>query len=335
MLSILYMENVNAADNDRDRGILSQLDREFLEEPDEFDARRTWQRKKEINNRVENAVYDFNRLVSEYDEELLAEVFAPERHRETDEDGDEVVTGEIKTASSYLPYAVAFLIRASLAAKPGGYGPDVSVEASLSPFVRNVERGVEIWLNEQHNLTGDVSVSFNVENVESVDNLADELRERDDRVTGRERIEAISELSRAGYSTDEIVEILGDAEPNDEDTDEKVDMDDLTPEHAVVDEEEEEEEDDEPVGEDLDDLLREVLGSRVRVAVYVALREAEHDEPEDIAHATGLSADEAERVLEDLREDGIVDRVEGQYSTISTDELLRQTDENVRATPNE
>jgi hypothetical protein len=236
------MEATNG--NDRDRGILSQLDRDFLKNPDEFDSRRTWQRKKEINNRVENAVYDFNRLVSEYDEELLAEVFAPEQNRETDEDGDEVVTGEIKTVSSYTPYGVAFLIRASLAAKPGGYGPDVSVEASLSPFLRNVKRGVEIWLNEQHNLTADVSVSFNVENVESVDNLADELRERDDRVTGRERIEAISELSRAGYSTDEIVEILGPAKTDDEE-DEKVDMDDLVPDHAVIDEEDDETDEDE------------------------------------------------------------------------------------------
>jgi hypothetical protein len=124
--------------------------------------------------------------------------------------------------------------------------------------------------------------------------LDDELRRRDDRVTGKERIEAAARLGRAGYSDEEIVKILGPAEPNDENTDEKVDMDGLTPEHAVVDDE-----DDEPVGEDLDELLREVLGSRANVAVYVALRETEHDEPIDIAEVTGVPA---ERDREYLRE---------------------------------
>jgi hypothetical protein len=233
-------------DGERKRGVLSESDRRYLKEPDEFDRQGRYQRRNKIPERITNSMYDLRLLADELDDNLLAEVFAPEQTQVEDEDGDTYTRGETKEASTHLAATVSFLIRAARASRSKSYSPDVSTEASLFPFKETVERGVEKWLNIQAGLTADVSVSISVENPEPLDDFADELRRRDDRVTGKERIEAAARLGRAGYSDEEILEILGPAEPDDEDIpDEKVDMDDLVPDHAVIDEEDDETDEDE------------------------------------------------------------------------------------------
>ena len=88
----------------------------------------------------------------------------------------------------------------------------------------------------------------------------------------------------------------------------------------------------ESVDDNVDRLLSEILDTRSRVAVYVGLRKKEIATPEEVAEETGLYPDKVERVLEDLEEDEIAERVgvEGdEYEAVSPTELVRRVPESV------
>jgi SOS response regulatory protein OraA/RecX len=78
------------------------------------------------------------------------------------------------------------------------------------PFRVSVERGIKIWLNEHHNLTGNVEVSIAVDDLQRADTLAEELTDQTEPLTGTERLETAAQLARAGYSDDEITDIVGE-----------------------------------------------------------------------------------------------------------------------------
>jgi hypothetical protein len=86
--------------------------------------------------------------------------------------------------------------------------PEYHVETSLQPLASTTERGIEELLGQEYGLTGDIDVSVSAENIRKTDDLAAELRDRE--IPPEERLNKAAELARAGYSDDEIAEILGD-----------------------------------------------------------------------------------------------------------------------------
>jgi hypothetical protein len=196
--------------NDKfERGILTKADREYLRNPDEYSRQAAYNREQAIRERLQRAFRDFPLLVKALDDSALDDLLAPERERVELHDETTATESEISSEAITLPYAVAFLIRAALATDRHDPVPEVGVEGALSSFVLDAERGIEIWLNDRHELTGDVSVSVAVDDLQHADTLADDVAERDEPLTGYERIKTVSQLSRAGYSTEEIAELVG------------------------------------------------------------------------------------------------------------------------------
>lgn len=216
----MYIESMT--EDKFERGILTKADREYLRAPEEYSRQASYNREEKINQRIQRAFNDFPLLATELDDSVLDELLRPERGIVTkDDDGDEIPGTTVQSETITLPYAVVFLIRAALATDRRDPLPEVGVESALSPFVGNVERGIEIWLNVHHNLTGSVDVSVTVDELQRADTLADELDELDEPLTGFERIETISQLSRAGYSTEEISELVGERPDPDETKEER------------------------------------------------------------------------------------------------------------------
>lgn len=198
------MQTVSSnTDDDRDRGILSPVDREYLRDPDEFSRQGGYQRRDAIRTRVEEAFFDFRLLLDQLDDEAIKDVFAAEeRHPEPDE-----TMVEPKLVRATASDVIAFLARISLLTD-ANVKPAFDVEAAFEPFTGEVGDGIETVLAKEHGLTADIEVTAEASDVRSTDDLADELRARDD-ITGAERFEKAAELSRAGYSDDEIENILG------------------------------------------------------------------------------------------------------------------------------
>jgi len=193
-----------------ERGILTKADRKYLRNPGEYSRQASYNREEKITQRIRRAFNDFPLLAEELDDDVLDELLGAEWVSRDLDDGTTETGSQIPGENMTLPFGITFLIRASLAGESVTGNPEFSVEHSLRPFLRNVERGVEIWLNEHHNLTGSVDVSIAVDDLQRADTLADELAEQDEPLTGFERIETVSQLGRAGYSTEEIIELVGD-----------------------------------------------------------------------------------------------------------------------------
>lgn len=201
----------------RDRGILTEADREFLslsedERKEQYTAPSRSQRRKAIRERIENALLDFPQLARQVDDDVLEDVFGPDRGA-IDIDGETAVGSTISDGQVRgVPFGLMFLLRIAIADGWREANPMFGVEAAIRPFIDDVEAAVELWLNYHHGLTADVSVNLTVDDLQRADELADELEARDEPLTGIERIEATSELSRAGYSTDEILDLVGRGE---------------------------------------------------------------------------------------------------------------------------
>ena len=193
------------SEDERGRGILTPADREFLRNPDEYSRQAAYNRNEAIKERVENSVLDFILLARELDTSVYEDLFSPKR-----EAVDGGVMSTIPEGNLGVPFGVMFLIRVALADNLHERNPRFGVENALSPFIGDVENGIDMFLNYHHALRGDVDVSVSVENLSTVDRYAEQLDERDEPVTGFERIEATSQLSRAGYSPEEIAELLGE-----------------------------------------------------------------------------------------------------------------------------
>ena len=211
-----------------ERGILTKADREYLQSPDEYSRQASYNREQAIRERLQRAFNDFPPLAKKLDDSVLDDLLAPDRTVIEYDDGHGPVTDvgtQIQSEVLTLPYAVVFLIRAGLATSQIDQNPEFGVESALVPFRRDVERGIEIWLNEHHNLTGDVDVSIAVDDLQRADTLAEELTEQTEPLTGTERLETAAQLARAGYSNDEITDIVGER-PLDESDEATDDVDD-------------------------------------------------------------------------------------------------------------
>lgn len=193
-----------------ERGILTKADREYLQNPEEYSRQASYNREAKIRERLQRALLDFPTLATELDDSVLEDLLSAERFSQELDDGTTEHISKIPSENMGLPFAAVFLIRASRAGENLAGNPEFGVEHALKPFIRNVRRGIEIWLNDHHNLTGSVDISVSVDDLQRADTLAKELDERDEPLTGIERIETVSQLGRAGYSTEEILDLVGE-----------------------------------------------------------------------------------------------------------------------------
>ena len=189
--------------DERDRGILSPVDREYLRDPDAFSRQGGYQRRDAIRNRIENAFLDLRLLFDVVNDEALRDVFDIEKNGPR-----RMSMVETSRAKRAMPLAVAFLARISVLTD-ANVSPEHDVETALQPLAETVDRGIEEFLAEKYGLTGDVEVTVSVDDVRPTDELAAELRQRD-ALTGPERFEKAAELARAGFTDEEIADILGE-----------------------------------------------------------------------------------------------------------------------------
>lgn len=191
-------------ETDRDRGILTDVDRTFLllteeERQEEYTRQGRSYRMRTIATRLQDSVLDFPLIVDRIDTEVFDSTF-----------GADDAHGVSRT-QRVMPSGFQFLIQAVLANepdRPAERGTDVV--AALNPVLDQFERAVQAWLNAEHQKTANIDVTVDVEGVRDVDDYVDDLKSR--RVIGRERLKAAAKLTRAGYSDDEIIEIIGDGE---------------------------------------------------------------------------------------------------------------------------
>ena len=206
---------------ERDRGILTEADRKYIKNLGEFSRQAAHQREEAIRGRVREAVRDFQLLADEMDQRVYDELYGPKREVIEDESGNPVGSTDIPGDRISLPYGVEFLIRLSLAdetdMRPQFYEL-AGIERPLEPFLRNLERGIQLYLNNHEGLSAEIDVDVNATKVEKIDKVAERLREQDEPLTGKERLETASQLGRAGYSTEEIVELVGERPDSDDDT---------------------------------------------------------------------------------------------------------------------
>jgi len=204
---------------ERDRGILTEADRKYIKNPEEYSRQAAHQREEAIRGRVREAVRDFQILADDVDQRMYDELFGPERTvLEEDESGDLSGTG-IPSERLSLPFGIELLIRLSLADQTNTraqFYELAGIERPLEPFLRNLERGIQLYLNNHEGLSAEIDVDINATEVEKIDRVAERLREQDEPLTGKERLETASQLGRAGYSTEEIVDLVGELDHDDE-----------------------------------------------------------------------------------------------------------------------
>lgn len=207
---------------ERGRGVLTTADRTFLsmsadEREEEYSAPARSQRRRAVADRIENAMLDFPLLAERLDDATLREVFAPDR-RTFEIDGEEFPGTKRQPGQNGVPFALWFLLRIDLSNDRSTYPPGtmVGLTSTVKPFLERVERGIELWMNHEHDLTGDVDVDVSVSNLQSSDELVEQLEAAEEPLSAFNRIEVISQLSRTGYSTEEIAEILDEYVPADD-----------------------------------------------------------------------------------------------------------------------
>jgi len=205
----------------RDPGILTEKQRRFLKADEKkkhgkFTRQERYRLRKTIKKRTRNAILDFGLLASSLDDDTLEDILDPDFETVEDEEGATLVRRNIQEEMMNIHAGVEFLIRASLAADTRDHNFAVGVERALSGFTRDVEFGVQAYLNHHQDLVGDIDVSISVENLRYVDDYYEELKERDGRVSGQERIDAFSRLGRAGYTHEEIIGVVGPTETDGE-----------------------------------------------------------------------------------------------------------------------
>lgn len=199
--------DTDETETDRDRGILTDVDRTFLrlseeERKEEYTRQGRSYRMRTITTRLRDSVLDFPLIVDRIDTEVFDSTFG----------GDDA--HEVPRTQRVMPSGFQFLIQAVVANepdRPAKRGTDVV--AALNPVLDQFERGIQAWMNAEYQKTANIDITVDVEGVRDVDDYVDDLESR--RVIGRERLTAAAKLTRAGYSDDEIIEIIGDGDDAD------------------------------------------------------------------------------------------------------------------------
>lgn len=205
-----------AGEGQRGRGVITHADRQFLamspeEREEEYSKSAVVQRWNAIRERLENALLDFPLLARRIDDDVLEDVFGPDRGAFEGPDGEEVVGSQLNDGQVRgVPFGILLLLRIAVADSWNQTKPEFGVEDAAAPFINDLESAIEMWLNYEHNLSGDVAVNVEVDNLQRAEDLVEEIEAMEEPPSGFERIEVVSELSRAGYSKEEIGELLGE-----------------------------------------------------------------------------------------------------------------------------
>ncbi len=91
----------------------------------------------------------------------------------------------------------------------------------------------------------------------------------------------------------------------------------------------------ETVDDNVVEVGSQVLDTSARADVYVALRSLGGGDAEDVAEQTGLYPEKAEKVLEALEEDGVVEESAGEYTAVAPTELVRVVSDRITETVND
>jgi hypothetical protein len=207
------MESMTDDIKKRDRGILTEADREYLRNPEEYSRQASHNREGKIRERLGRAFEDFPLLATELDDETLDELL--DRESGFSKLNYPAMTKTTTHARETLvyPYIIKLLLKIYFSTRPN----PIPRGAMIAPFERDIEHGLELYLND-NDLAADVDVSITVENIHGTETLLDDLRDRDEPLDGHERVEAIKRLSRAGYSTEEITDVVEEPDADSEET---------------------------------------------------------------------------------------------------------------------
>jgi hypothetical protein len=201
-------------DQRRKRGILSQSDRRYLrlsedEREDEYSRPLRYERRQRIKERTGNAALDIPVLVQYADDEVYEYAFGTQGTSEG-------MIGAADTARirRTFPKFIVFLLRAVLVEEPTRpIETTDDLRAVIRPFLDEVESGIEHWLNQERDVTADFEIKTSVDKLQTIAGFIEELEKRRTPVTGRERIQTVGILERAGVDRDEIVSLLGEDAP--------------------------------------------------------------------------------------------------------------------------
>jgi len=203
---------------DRGRGILTSADRAYIRASDpqreaEYSRVARNQRWRYIRDRVENAVYDMGLLSKDGGKRLYTFLFAeeiPDARR---------ASAETDRTRAQLPEFAVFFIRSVLAGEPDRpLNSPNDLAAVLRPVLDELEKGVEHWLNRQHEMRSDVETEVTVEKLQTIEGFIDELQLRGT-VPPEEYFETAAVLERAGLDYDEINALIGEDPDGDDDED--------------------------------------------------------------------------------------------------------------------
>lgn len=166
--------------DERTRGILSEADRRYIDNPDEYSKQAGYERRQAIIQRVHEALHDFPLLVSEIDEDSRAKAFE-DRDLETKDH-----------TLNVLPSAFTFLyLGVSDTVEPSDLAKDA--------FEDMVASGVRQAYLERGEPVADVDVSIDV-------TLADETKSLEDMT-----LTEIQQLGKTGeISREEFIDEMGE-----------------------------------------------------------------------------------------------------------------------------
>lgn len=187
--------------------VLTPTQREVLRGEGEDD--RTDAQRRAIMARIRDRINatmtaDFPLLATELDGRAVADMIDADRAL-LEKEYPGVTKGTTHAEETLtFPYVIQFLLKIYFSTRSN----PIPSGATIASFEGDIEHGVELYLNE-NNLAGDVDVSISVDNIRDTETLLDDLRDRDEPLDRHERVEAINRLSRAGYSTEEIADVVG------------------------------------------------------------------------------------------------------------------------------
>ena len=169
----------------RPQGILTENQRAFLKSADvnqEYSRQKRYRYRKNIRQRVRNAMKDFHLLARELPDDQLREIFELKTEEQPAREDEEVETWTVVTdenVGAYISQAIAFFARAKDLDDYPIYPQLNKEQPALAEFTRSVEKGVQTHLANQKRISAQVTVSIELENAELVEELVEKAKSGD------------------------------------------------------------------------------------------------------------------------------------------------------------
>lgn len=206
----------------RPRGVLTDRDRTYLrlteeEREEQFSPSARSKIKRDISKRVRNTLLDLPILAAALDKDLLERALGDPNNSISYRSGEVERIKEITSNTEYIEATVEFLLRTASADSRLTVNPMLGIKKALRPLLDGIENGIENWLN-RNGVVGEVSLSIEIDDRQPIDEFADSLADSEEpprRVVGEPQHKTREILSRGGFSTEEIDELI-EAEPTSE-----------------------------------------------------------------------------------------------------------------------